>query len=207
MSTLFAPGRIWEGERVVVVAGGPSVSLAQVRMIGMARDKDRCRVIAVNDAVFPCWFADLAYAADAKWWDFHDGVRSFLKPKVSFNRLGRYDVQHMRDTGPEGYDPEPGHMRHGSNSGYQAVHLAAQLGAREIVIVGMDFTDKDFARDHWFGRHEGRMDMVSDTADWRRKFRGLTDALDSLGVSVLNASPASTITWLPMTSLETCLGH
>lgn len=207
MSTLFAPGRVWEGERVVVVAGGPSVSLAQVRAIGMARDKDRCRIIAVNDAVFPCWFADVAYGADAKWWDFHDGVRSFLKPKVSFNRLGRHDVQHMRDTGPEGYDPEPGHMRHGSNSGYQAVHLAAQLGAREIVIVGMDFTDKDFARDHWFGRHEGRLDMVSDTADWRRKFRGLTDELHRLGVAVVNASPASTIRWLEQVSLEAILGH
>lgn len=202
MSTLFAPGRIWEGKRVIVVAGGPSVSLAAVRTIGMGHDRGECKVIAVNDAVFPCWFADIVYAADAKWWDFHDGLPSFPRPKISFNRLGRYDVQHMRDTGVEGYDPEPGNMRHGSNSGYQAVHLAAQLGAAEIVILGIDFTDKDFARDHWFGRHQGRMDMVSDTETWRQRFRTLTDALEALGVTVLNASRTSTVTWLERCSLE-----
>lgn len=202
MSRIFAPGRIWEDERVVVVAGGPSVSMAQVRLIGMARDRGLCKVIAVNDAVFPCWFADILYAADARWWDYHDGVRSFLKPKVSFSNLGRYDVEHMKDTGSEGYDPEPGHMRHGSNSGYQAVHLAAQLGAKEIIIVGIEFTDKDFARDHWFGRHEGRLDISSNTELWRRRFRGLTDELAKRGVVVRNASRASTVRWLDYIDLD-----
>lgn len=205
MSHIFAPGRIWEGETVVVVAGGPSVTLPLVRTIGMAHDDDRCKVIAVNDAVFPCWFADILYAADARWWDHHNGLQSFLKPKVSFNNLGRYDVQHMRDTGPEGYDPEPGNIRHGSNSGYQGVHLAAQLGAARIVILGIDFTDEDGARGHWFGRHDGRLDVSSNTADWRRKFRGLTDELDRLGVEIINASPISTARWLPYAPMEQCL--
>lgn len=196
MSTIFAPGRVWDRERVVVVAGGPSVTLSQVRTIGRARDLDLCKVIAVNDAVFPCWFADILYAADARWWDYHKGLQSFTKVRVSFNNLGRYDVQHMRDTGPVGYDPEPGNIRHGSNSGYQAVHLAAQLGAREIVIVGLDYTDEDRARDHWFGRHEGRLDISSNTADWRQKFRILTDDLARRGVMVSNASPISTIEWV-----------
>src|SRR5690606_24449274 len=120
-------------------------------------------------------------------------------------RLGRYDVQHMRDTGQEGYDPEAGNIRHGSNSGYQAVHLAAQLGAAEIVLVGFDFTD-DGARSHWFGPHDGRMDMHSDVVTWRRLFRGLTDILESRGVRVVNASLASTIKWLPIVSLESHLG-
>jgi hypothetical protein len=108
-------------------------------------------------------------------------------------------------TGADGFDPEPGTVRHGSNSGHQAVHLAAQLGAKTIIIVGMDFTDKDFARDHWFGRHQGRMDMCSDTETWRKHFRVLTDALEARGVTVLNASLSSTIKWLPTVSLESAL--
>jgi hypothetical protein len=65
----------------------------------------------------------------------------------------------------------------------------------------MDFSDGG-ARDHWFGLHQGRMDMCSDTETWRRHFRTLTDALGGLGVEVLNASPTSTITWLPACNLE-----
>ena len=207
MNNLFAPGAVWAGETAVVVAGGPSVSMKQIRTIGMARANDRCRVISVNDAVYPCWFADVAFASDAKWWDHHGGVPSFKGQKVSRNCLGRYDVDYLRETGADGFDPEPGTVRHGSNSGHQAVHLAAQLGASRIIIVGMDFTDKDFARDHWFGGHDGRMDMGSVAETWRKHFRGLTDALEGRGVAVLNASLSSTIKWLPTVSLETHLGH
>lgn len=202
---LFAPGRIWEGETAVIVAGGPSLTLAQVRAIGVAHALGRCRVIAVSDAVYPCWFADICFSSDAKWWDHHHGLSAFRRIKISRNPLGRYDIQNLHDTGECGFDPVPGNVRHGSNSGYQAVHLAAQLGASEIVIVGMDYSDGG-ARDHWFGLHKGRMDMHSDTDTWRRHFRTLTDALKERGVSVLNASPTSTISWLPHCDMETCLG-
>jgi hypothetical protein len=205
VNDVFAPGSIWAGETAVVVAGGPSVSLRQVRAIGMARSNDRCRVVAVSDAVYPCWFSDILFSSDAKWWDHHGGVPGFKGQRVSRNCLGRYGVDYLRETGAEGFDPEPGTVRHGSNSGHQAVHLAAQLGAARIVIVGIEFTDKDFARDHWFGRHPGRMDMCSDTAAWRKHFRVLTDALQARQVSVLNASPASTVNWLPHFDLETLL--
>lgn len=201
---LFAPGRIWEGGTVVVVAGGPSLSLQQVRSIGISHARGRCKVIAVSDAVYPCWFADICYSSDAKWWDHHEGLSAFPRVKISRNPLGRYDVQNMHDTGESGFDPTPGSIRHGSNSGYQAVHLAAQLGAKKIITVGMEFSDGG-ARDHWFGLHEGRMDMHSDTGRWRALFLTLTDALEARGLEILNASPASTVTWLPLVDLETSL--
>jgi hypothetical protein len=201
VNNIFAPGPVWRGETVVVVAGGPSVTLAQVRHIAMARAHDRCRVIAVSDAVYPCWFADVLFSSDAKWWDRHLGVPTFKGQKVSRNCLGRYAVDYLRETGDEGFDPEPGTVRHGSNSGHQAVHLAAQLGSSDIIIVGIDFSDNG-ARDHWFGLHEGKMDMYSDTAEWIRKFRVLTDELNSLGILVRSASPTSKIDWLRQVALE-----
>lgn len=215
MNELFAPGPIWKGETAVVVAGGPSLSLKQVREIGIARANDRCRVIAVSDAVYPCWFADILYSADAKWWDHHIGVPTFKGQKVSRNRLGRYDVDHLRGIdcngkanpfhyveGVDGYDATPGMLRYGPNSGHHAVHLAAQLGASRIITAAMDFTDKDFARDHWFGRHQDDMDMCSETSVWRAKFHFLTDELAKIGITVLNASLSSTIKWLPTVRLE-----
>ncbi len=201
---IFAPGRVWAGETAVIVAGGPSLSLKQVREIGVARAHDRCRVIAVSDAVYPCWFADICFSSDAKWWDHHLGVPSFKGQKVSRNCLGRYDVYYLRETGDTGFDPTPGTVRHGSNSGHQAVHLAAQLGAGRIVLVAMDFSDGG-ARDHWFGLHRGSMDMYSETEKWRSALRVLTAELANREIEVVNASLASTITWLPMTTLESAL--
>lgn len=189
---------------VVCVAGGPSVTLAQVRQIGIARSEDRIRVIAVNDAMYPCWFADLGYACDRRFWERHHGVPGFPGLKLSLEGTRYSDVRPLKNTGIEGYDETPGCIRSGSNSGYQAVHLAAKLGARKIILVGYDFSEGG-ARDHWFGRHHGDMDKHSRVDEWRRLFQGLTDELNRRGIEVVNASLSSTIKWLPMVSLESVM--
>lgn len=180
----------------VIVAGGPSVNVGDIRTIGMARAADRCRVIAVNDAVYPCWFADVAYACDNRWWVEHSGVPGFRGQKMSLEPVPFDDVETLKNTGIEGYDPEPGCLRSGSNSGYQAVHLAAKLGAKKIILLGLDYTD-DGARMHWFGTHKPGMDKHSNVVEWRRLLLGLTDILNGTGVEVLNAGLKSTLSWLP----------
>src|SRR5690606_9521612 len=74
---------LFRGRPTVIVAGGPSLDLAQVRAVAMARAGDRIRVVAVNDAVYPCWFADIAYACDRKWWRYHNGLPGFPGRKLS----------------------------------------------------------------------------------------------------------------------------
>jgi hypothetical protein len=190
---------------VVIVAGGPSVTLAQIRHIGIARDRQRCKVIAVNDAVYPCWFADIAYACDARWWDLHDGLASFPRERVSLDKTVFSSVTPHVNTGPQGFDPKLGNMRTGSNSGFQAVHLAAQRGAKKIVLVGYDYSD-DGARDHWFGRHAGKSDMHSNVASWQRYLRGLTDELQGMGISIINSTLQTTISWLPRKGIDEVFG-
>lgn len=184
----------------VIVAGGPSVNVGDIRTIGMARAADRCRVIAVNDAVYPCWFADVAYACDNRWWVEHSGVPGFRGQKMSLEPVPFKDVETLKNTGIEGYDPEPDCLRSGSNSGYQTVHLAAKLGAKKIILLGLDYTD-DGARMHWFGTHKPGMDKHSNVVEWRRLLLGLTDILNGMGIEVLNAGLKSTLSWLPRCDL------
>ena len=190
-----------ENRSIVVVAGGPSVNLAAVRQIGMARALDRCKVIAVSDAVYPCWFADHLHSCDARWWNRHRGAPGFKGTKSALEPVLFEDVEVLKNTGVEGFDPAPGCIRSGSNSGYQAVHIAAKLGAKRIVVLGVDFTN-DGARTHWFGRHDASMDRHSNVEQWRRLFRGLTDILQARGVEILNAGDNSTLQWLPRIDLD-----
>lgn len=183
-------------ETFVIVAGGPSVSINDCRTIGIARAKGKCSVIAVNDAVYPCWFADRLHACDNRWFVEHSGVPGFTGIKTSLEPVPFPEVETLKNTGIEGYDPEPGCIRSGSNSGYQAVHLAAKLGAKKIILIGLDYTD-DGARMHWFGTHKHGMDKHSNVVEWRRLLWGLTDILNGIGVEVLNAGMKSTLSWLP----------
>lgn len=195
----------FEGRPVVVVAGAPSLTLRQVRAVGMARAQDLCRVIAVNDAVYPCWFADILHACDARWWERHAGVPHYRGCKLSLEPSFP-DVRVLKNTGVDGYDPSPGCARSGANSAYQAVHVAAALGAKTIIIVAVDYTgDKNLNNgsiEHWFGRHGHGLDRNSNTQELRRLFRGLADILSGRGVTILNASSASTLKFLPQIDVE-----
>lgn len=193
------------GDRpVVIVAGGPSLTLAQVRHIGIARAQDKIRVFAVNDAIYPCWFADAVHASDKRWWVKHDGLPFFKGLKTSLEVTGFHDVRTLKNTGVEGYDDEPGCIRGGCNGGSQTTQIAAKVGGRKIILVAFDYSD-DGARSHWFGLHGPGMDMHSNVANWRKHFRVVTDELGKRGIKVFNATIKSTIDWLPRIELETLL--
>lgn len=195
---------------VVIIAGGPSLTLAQVRAVGIARSQDKCRVIAVNDAVYPCWFADVLHAGDERWWRRNGQLKRYPGLKMAIQPTEYSDVRVMQNAGPDYIGDEGLKIGNWKNSGAQAVHLAARLYARRILLLGFDFsgdkTKGDGTRDHWFGRHKDtpgcRMDINSDVSEIRRLFRILTDHLHSRGVEIVNCSPGSTIDWLPTSTIE-----
>ena len=205
----------WPRLPVVIVSGGPSLTLGQVRQIGMARARNKCRVIAINDAMYPCWFADIGYACDAKWWKAHEGVTGFRGLKVicgteTQNDLPFPDLHPITLTGLIGYDPTPGTVRGGGNSGHQALHIAGSLSDL-IYLVAYDYTDdpeckrrieEDHLRDHWFGKHPAPLDITSDCQAALNRLRILSTELERRGVRIRNASLKSKISWLPRCSLD-----
>lgn len=86
----------------------------------------------------------------------------------------------------------------GGNSGFQALNLAVQFGARRILLVGFDMNDRGGV--HWYGRNSWPMANNPDHNNFRRwiaAFEGAAPLLKSMGIEVVNLSPHSAIQCFP----------
>jgi hypothetical protein len=184
----------WSGDTAVIVATGPSVSLADVRAVALAHRRG-AKVVTVNDAAYPCWFADIAYSSDVNWWQHHDNLRGFpgwacgLRYREGSAMIAPPNLATVEASGRDGFDPDPRFIRHGGNSGYAAIHLVAHLGAAKIVLVGLDHT-----AGHWFGDHpEGLQRPPTGYGKMIPRYAVLAAALAERGVKVINTSAHSAI--------------
>lgn len=195
--------RLWPGETVVCIGGGPSLAASDVDAV-----RGRARVIAINDAYKLAPWADVLYAADRKWIDWHDGVPGFAGPKYSLDSQDptpRADWNVLRNTGPLGLELDPTGLRAGHNSGFQAINLAVHLGASEIVLLGYDMGLAADGRQHWFGDHPDH--RLSPYPQMRAAFESLVEPLFALGVKVANCSRRTALTVFPCVSLDDVLAQ
>jgi hypothetical protein len=203
--------RDWEGMTAVIIGGGPSLSLAQIREVAIARGKpdSLVRVIAVNDAVYVAWFADWLHACDGKWWRWNiqsvyrfPGRKTTLDPTIP----AQWVDGHLEFSEGHGYDPDPSKCRGGSNSGYQALHLAAHAGVKRAILIGFDMQAPNDGAPHWFGQHEkGREFSQAAPKIWRKRFPPLAEDLARIGVEVLNASIETAVDCFPRVDLKEAL--
>lgn len=79
----------------------------------------------------------------------------------------------------------------GGNSGFQALNLGVQFGARRIVLVGFDMRlDRGT---HWHGKHPVGLGNPTEymMPNWRKAMDRSAPRLAQLGIKVVNASPVS----------------
>lgn len=215
---------IWAGQTVVVAGSGPSLTSEQ---LVLAKQND-AKIIVVNDAYRLMPWADILYACDAWWWRHNDFGAGFLGLKVclSWNKCGRCaldrgipkteenlrphyidgypignGIHQLAMTGTKGLEVEDRTaVRTGGNSGYQAINLAAHLGAKNIILVGFDMKSKD-GKSHFFGEHEGRVSPPPFDG-WFENFGSLVEPLKALKVNVINCTPDSALEMFPKAELE-----
>ena len=197
MTTAWSVEPEWTGETVAILASGPSLTREQCEAV-----RGKCRVIAINNQgidtdcdgvmvpAFAPW-ADVLYAADAKWWrHYHERALKFAGRKVTIrNTLPWPEVCSLvQSTEHATFDPRPTHLVSGGNSGYQAVHLAVHLGATRIVLLGFDMKDGRNRRRHWFGSHPGKLDSRGNFTGWLRAFEKFAGVLKRMNIDVVNCT-------------------
>lgn len=155
----------------------------------------------------------MLYACDGKWWKHHKGVPEFegLKLSQDVEACTSYLDVHKVDaeqTATMRVD-DPGHIATGSaeggNSGFQALNLAVQFGAKRIGLVGFDMRSDQGV--HWHGEHPRGLNnpKTRNFINWRLAFDDAALHLAKLGVRVFNLSPVSTLTCFPFAKLEDIL--
>jgi len=197
----------WRGADCAIVASGPSVTKPDVLML-----KNRVRVIAIKKNVDLAPWADVVYGCDAAWWRNVAGLPNYHGLKIcatargiseTFREVRLVTVQAALD---KLLLDEPGVIGSGGNSGFQALNLAVQWGAKRILLLGFDVDAR--AGVHWYGRNSGPGRSNPDELNfrrWRLAFASTVGELDRRGVVVVNAAAASSLSCFPRASVADTL--
>jgi hypothetical protein len=175
------------GQSAVIYAAGPSLP----DLVEDWRVK-KLPSIAVKDAYTYVPEADILYVTDSVWWNEYKGVPNFAGVKIGYSTCKFPDIVFVQGSGMTGYDHRLGWVRHGCNSGYAATHIAAQLGAKEIFLVGFDLQMVN-GKAHYFGNHPYKRNSPSDYVGWVKNFKTLYKELLARQVKLVNATPNSAL--------------
>lgn len=190
----------WAGQPCAIIAPGPSAKKAKLESL-----RGRFKTIAIKEcAVDLAPWADVAYGCDAAWWVHRKGLQDFQGIRVAWDtavgkQFSGINLIRIREKGtskPPQYlhriiVDEPGVVGGGCSSGFQAINLAVQFGARRIALIGFDLTGS-----HYYGRNNWMRAGNPDLSQFDRCRKAYDDnapVLKSLGVDVVNVNLFSTI--------------
>lgn len=170
----------------VCLASGPSLTTEDCDTVKLWQEIGAVMVIAVNLTFRRAPFADYVYAMDHEWWKTYGA-------EVEKGCRGRRVAPHAI----------PGtEYRHivAGNSGAGAIMLAAELGAKRIILVGYDAQHTGgFA--HWHEDYPKTMGNAGSSKKWPAQFASLVKSLPP-GVEVINASRETALKVWPRMTLE-----
>lgn len=174
---------------VVCIASGPSLTPGDCNLV----ERSGHPAIAVNSSWEIAPFAAILYAGDDCWWDqFHDAITIPAERWTCANRAAvKYKIRLHKIRGPY-------------HSGLRAMQLAAELGARRIVMLGYDCQYSN-GRHHWHDDYRGLGNAHShhkwpaQHAFWKSQIGNASE--------VLNASRETAITCWPRVSIEEALAE
>lgn len=164
--------------------------------------------LAVNESWRLCPWADALYGGDAPWWFRHVGLPEFAGQKWtrSWEAATRYGLNFVECLTGEHRLVSGGRIGDGGNSGFQAINLAVNLGARLIALVGFDLRlDRGT---HWHGAHEPPLSnpAIGHVVNWRRRLDAAAADIAARGVRVVNTSAVSALTAYPVLPLAEAIG-
>lgn len=196
--------RLWPGETVAILAGGPSLTADQVDYV-----RGKARVIAINNAYRLAPWADALYACDGEWWDSYRPEFAGLKITQDAAAAQKHGLLHvpLSNQPATGISLDPQFIHSGRNGGYQALNLSVHLAGPGLrILLGYDMKRAN-GRRHWHADHGPGMKNPDEFL-----FQLWIDAYDTARldlhraqVNVVNASPDSALLCFPRKPLQDVL--
>lgn len=181
----------------IVVASGPSLTAEQCALIEAARERAAARVLVVNATFRALPNADAMYACDVAFWRAYIAEidRAFPGQLWTCDEKARDElgICWIKLARARGLSRDPLAIHSGGNSGYQAINLAYNWGARQIILAGYDM-QRTGGKAHWHGDHPKPLGNATRPENWIRHFTDLADDLVAEGVDVINCSAATALT-------------
>lgn len=181
---------------------GPSLTADDVLLT-----RWRGQTIAVNDAYRIAPWAEILYACDKRWWDYHiQSVRDRFRGRlvtIDDAAAVEHGLERWRSVDESGLSRERGLLHQGCNSGYQAINLAYLLGATEIILLGYDMGPAATGETHFFGDHPGPLRVKSPFDLFRSRFETIHP--NEYGIRIINCSRRTALTCFETMSLGSAL--
>lgn len=207
----------WKQQTCVCIASGPSLTAEDVALVKNYRMHGAMmvRAIAINDCglarrlPLAAPWADILYAADAKWWSFYRPAFTDLRvsgepvPPIQSQRGPPIEIQTIPLTmlaRGESMPRVPGSVVSGDHSGFQALGLALTLGATRILLLGYDCGG---SRRNCHKDRERQFSTEPPFDQWVPKYQQAADQWPK--VEIINCAMNSRITVFPKRPLGECL--
>lgn len=203
----------WTDATAVVIAGGPSLTDADVAHVrNVWGEKGGVKIISVNES----WrlthdVLHVAYGADPDWWK-NRGPRKDDTPADRWTQDKNWIYREADELGLKmiraepgaGISINPGFIYQGANSSFQAMNLAILHGTRRIVFLGLDLS-ADGTKTHWHEYPEKFQRREPGYKMFRESFEEAAPILKGLGVTVINASRRTVLEAFPRMTIQEAL--
>ena len=222
--------KIWPDQDVFILGGGPSIpqqfNIPQ-EIINKVRSKEISasiysdymkqihdkNVIGINAAfMFGNWI-DILFFGDIDFYRcYTDQLKNFTNLKLTCREeLDEYNNQPYEDiyvipkneNKRKGISDDPASISWNLNSGSASISIAANAGAKRIILLGFDMNPIP-NNQHWWHR----LYQYQDPPQFNRHIQGfeqIKQDADKRGIEILNASPDSAITQFKKINLQDIL--
>lgn len=196
--------RIWEGDTVYIIGGGPSLK-SQFHLLKELEDRP---TLGVNAAYKLGPWVNIVYFGDAKFfeWNWEElshwpglvvtTCHAIADRKPSYVKFIKRQAR--------GWSEDPRFCAWNGNSGAAACCLAYLMGAGRLVLLGFDMKSEGSVVQNWhkYHRREGNPKVH---IRHKEQFKQVMVGAKGCGLEIINASPDSALEGFPKISLEECL--
>ena len=198
---MWAVPREWPESTVWIVGGGSSL-----RGFDFERLRGR-KTIVINSSIFSVPFADFLFFGDRRWWVHNNHALPPMTGRIVSNSPS---VKDERVLSTKKLPPPPGIVDDRTvlpmswTSTGPAMQLAVHLGARRIMLMGIDLRVGDDGKKYHHAAHPWTPHPKW-TGMQMEALSSCVGPLKKRGVEVINTSLESALPFWPKRSLEVCL--